>query len=473
MAHSYFSRHRSRVALYTAFAVSLLLITVDTLTSSADITVTNQPASEGRRITPAGALVLDAHTGQPAVGALPVDFVRSPDHTGPDGGGRYLLAVNSGFGLQFSAATNRAQQSLSVIDLNARPAPAVIQNVYFPSPQSVNVGVCFAPQPETDGAYTLYASGGFENKIWILHFQPGAPAPVRPASPGPDTKVEAPFMDISGFATVSPSPRYNRNRAPVYPTGLAISPDGNTLFVANNLDDSLGIITDLRGERKLTRVDLHVAGRDRFIYPYGVFALPAMHPTQTAKVYVSCWNDASVAVIDPRAPERPFNSITVARHPTAMLANRAHTRLYVVNSNADSVSVIDTAVDREIERIVSDSQNKRRLAAVPKVSPSARTKQLSTSPTHIATRSQWWSSHHRRWDALSHRDANLQIADRVSDAVRCADLSRPASILRLSPLPAVRFSSETVKAQGLKIHPWPSITRGACRMLLTIVFPPV
>ena len=34
-----------------------------------------------------------------------------------------------------------------------------------------------------------------------------------------------------------------------------------------------------------------------------------------------------------------------------MIFNAAKTRLYVVNSNADSVSVIDTAADREVERV--------------------------------------------------------------------------------------------------------------------------
>ena len=33
--------------------------------------------------------------------------------------------------------------------------------------------------------------------------------------------------------------RYNSNNAPVYPTGLAISADGDTLFVANNLGPAL------------------------------------------------------------------------------------------------------------------------------------------------------------------------------------------------------------------------------------------
>src|SRR5687767_2093810 len=124
--------------------------------ASQDVKIANQPASEGRPITPAGMLLLDATTRLPAVAPLTVDFVRSPDKNGPDGKGRYLIAVNSGFGLQFNAETNHGQQSLAVIDLGAKPAPAVIQNVYFPAPQSVNVGVTLADQAEQDGSHLLY-----------------------------------------------------------------------------------------------------------------------------------------------------------------------------------------------------------------------------------------------------------------------------------------------------------------------------
>src|SRR2546421_12510336 len=113
---------------YLSFVASLgiifvlLIAGVDLHRSTADAGIQNQLASEGRPITPAGLLVIDATTRQPAVGALPVAFVRSPDKTGPDRQGRYLIAVNSGYGVQFNSATNKAQQSLSVIDLNARPA---------------------------------------------------------------------------------------------------------------------------------------------------------------------------------------------------------------------------------------------------------------------------------------------------------------------------------------------------------------
>jgi YVTN family beta-propeller protein len=326
--------------------ICLLFGLVGGVSSSAE---PDEPASQGRPITPAGSLVQDLTTRQVAVGALPVDLVRSPDKLGPGGEGRFLLAVNSGYGIQFNAAANRGQQSIAVIDLNVKPA-AVVQNVYFPSPQSVNVGVVFALAPQADGSHALYVSGGFENKIWIFRFQSESRTPISPASPGPNTTIEAPFIDVSGFAFVSNSPRYNSDRAPVYPSGIAISADGNTLFVANNLGDSLGIIEDLRGARKLKRVDLRKdAVGESFVYPYAVVVVHERG--MVVKAYVSCWNENSVAVVYPGGSAQPFSRIAVGRHPTVMLLNPEQTRLYVANSNNDSVSVIDTRTDKEIERI--------------------------------------------------------------------------------------------------------------------------
>ena len=322
--------------------LSLVVGLLGGVSSSARRTLQGEPASQGKPITPAGTLVQDTTTRQAAVGAMPVDFVRSPDKLGPGGAGRFLVAVNSGYGVQFNSSTNRGQQSLAVIDLNAKPA-AVIQNVYFPTPQSVNVGVVFSPKAEPDGSHLLYVSGGFENKIWIFRYQPTSHPPITPVSPGPNTTVDAPFIDVSGFATAANSPRYNSDRLPVYPTGIAITPDGETLFVANNLGDSLGVVEDVRGERRLVRVDLRHE-RNQNVYPYGVVVVPGAR----MKVYVSCWNDNSVAVVD---ANRRVSRVSVGRHPTAMLLNPERTRLYVANSNDDSVSVIDTSTDKEIERI--------------------------------------------------------------------------------------------------------------------------
>ena len=362
------SDSRRIVILGLTSLLPALILVAGMFASSARVRQKNEPASEGQPITPAGSLLIDSTTRQPAVGSLPVDFVRSPDHTGPEGKGRYLVAVNSGFGVQFNAASNRGQQSLAVIDLNASPDPVVIQNVYFPSPQSVNVGVVFSPVPEADGSYSLYVSGGFENKIWIFRFVAGSQTPITPASPGPNTEVKAPFIDVEGFSGAAPSPRYNRNHAPVYPTGLAISPDGITLFVANNLGDSLGIINDVHGRRRLERIDLPGAKSapsselESFSYPYGVVAIPVGPAVgrkdpytglrgSTSKVYVSLWNQNAIAVLDFANNERRVSYISVDHHPTAMLWDGTRSRLYVVNSNADSISMIDTRYDREVERI--------------------------------------------------------------------------------------------------------------------------
>jgi YVTN family beta-propeller protein len=332
-----------RHSTYTLLALLLTACLLFSVSSSAE---SDEPASQGRPITPAGLLVRDLTTRQVAVGALPVDLVRSPDKLGPGGEGRFLLAVNSGYGLQFNAAANRGQQSLAVIDLNAKPA-AVVQNVYFQSPQSVNVGVVFAPAPNEDGSHALYVSGGFENKIWIFRFQPESQTPITPASPGPNTTIEAPFIDVTSFAFAANSPRYNSDRAPVYPSGIAISPDGNTLFVANNLGDSLGIVEDVRGARKLVRIDLRKdPGGEQFVYPYSVVVVHDL-----SKAYVSCWSENAVAVVYPNKSAQPVSRVQVGRHPTVMLLNAEQTRLYVANSNDDSVSVIDTKTDKEIERV--------------------------------------------------------------------------------------------------------------------------
>jgi YVTN family beta-propeller protein len=304
---------------------------------------------QGRPLTPAGELVLDATTQQPAVGALPVTFARSPDKTGPSGKGRYLIVVNSGYGLQFNTATRNASQSLAVMDLNLQPA-AVVQNIYFPAPQSAHVGAVFSPQPDATGAWTLYVSGGVENKIWIFRLRLGQRDPLTPGNASATTPVTAPFISVAGFAQQANSPRYNRNLEPVYPMGLAISDDGELLYTANNLGDSLGVVSELRSTRPLRTHTIGIPGGGN-PYPYEVMAMPLHSPGARGKVFVSLWGAGALGVMDPSQAGGVVRMVKVGGHPTAMARNEAGTRLYVVNSNEDSVSVIDTRAEREIERI--------------------------------------------------------------------------------------------------------------------------
>ena len=93
-------KHAAATLVILLLVVCLLVGSLAATSSSAQRPGAQEPASQGRPITPAGALVQDATTRQAAVGALPVGFVRSPDKLGSDGAGRHLIAVNSGYGVQ-------------------------------------------------------------------------------------------------------------------------------------------------------------------------------------------------------------------------------------------------------------------------------------------------------------------------------------------------------------------------------------
>ncbi|MDQ2746134.1 MAG: hypothetical protein M3T96_02620, partial [Acidobacteriota bacterium] len=131
--------------------------------------------------------------------------------------------------------------------------------------------------------------------------------------------------------------------------GIALSPDNRTLYVANNLGDNLGILDDWNTTRKISRVALRRAGSTQFVYPYDVEIVAAKNDQKADKIYVSLWGDGTIAVVGTN--RQISKHITVGRHPTAMCLNGDQSKLFVVNSDADSVSVIDTKSDRVIETI--------------------------------------------------------------------------------------------------------------------------
>ena len=86
----------------------------------------------------------------------------------------------------------------------------------------------------------------------------------------PDRPIDTAFIDVSAMTGNAPSPNYNGDRAAVYPTGVALSPDGQTLYTANNLGDTLGVVSDLRDTRRIDRVSLVRPRSNQFVYPYDV-----------------------------------------------------------------------------------------------------------------------------------------------------------------------------------------------------------
>jgi DNA-binding beta-propeller fold protein YncE len=122
------------------------------------------------------------------------------------------------------------------------------------------------------------------------------------------------------------------------PAGLAISKDGETLWVANAFGHTLARFD---GSGKLL-VEIPL-GIDSF--PYGLAWDEA-----GSRLYVSLWNKAEVAVIDSGKAEVVAHLAT-QEHPNEMLLSKGGTTLFVANANRNTVSVFDAKEGKPIETI--------------------------------------------------------------------------------------------------------------------------
>ncbi|MBA3657331.1 MAG: SMP-30/gluconolactonase/LRE family protein, partial [Gemmatimonadaceae bacterium] len=195
-----------------------------------------------------------------SVGSLPLAMIASPE-------GDRLILLLSGW----------KQQGVQVID---RGTGAVLQTAVQPA---AFIGAAFSP----DGR-TLFASGGNQDVVYRYSWK----------------EKRLALLD-SVVLAIKPANRQGRR----YPSGLAVSPDGRLLYVAENLADSLTVIDVVSG-RVMARY-----ATER--YPYAVAVAP------NGTVYVSAWGGRSVHEFAPSGPhslvEQP--RMNVARHPSALLLN--------------------------------------------------------------------------------------------------------------------------------------------------------
>jgi YVTN family beta-propeller protein len=200
------------------------------------------------------------------------------------------------------------QQGLQVVN----PATgAVVQEL----PQaSAFVGLAFSP----DGR-TLYSSGGNQDVVYRYDWRAGR-ATLR------DSLV------------LGVKPQRGSGRR--YPAGLALSPDGRTLYVAENLGDSLAVVDVDKGT-----VTQRLATER---YPYDVVVDAA------GTVYVSAWGGHTVSRFVPSGNGwlKDDGRMPVARHPSSLVLNRDGTRLFVASGSTDHVAVVDTKTRRVIARLL-------------------------------------------------------------------------------------------------------------------------
>ncbi len=250
---------------------------------------------QGWFLTPAGKQVqlVDPTTG--VYGDRPYDIAISPD-------GKTMIVSNDG----------QSTQSLMVVD---RATGNIVQTIPYTGNEALYIGVTFSP----DGKH-VYASAGGNNKIRVY--------------------------DVAGQQLTEKDPialplPLSASGQPVnlYAGGLAIAADGKTLYVADNLGDSMNII-DL--ESRVVKSTIPVGHN-----PYTV-KLSADGKT----AYVSNWGEETVSVIDLTAAQpQQVQEIEVGTHPNAMALNPTNSELYVANADSDNVSVIDTATNTVLRTI--------------------------------------------------------------------------------------------------------------------------
>ena len=247
----------------------------------------------GQKLTPAGRHF--------EVNDRPLGMVLSPD-------GKRLAVVTG---------SNFAPRALHILDSNDGK---LLDRVAL---EDSFAGVAFS----LDG-HTLYVGGGASNEVKVLREQAG----------GGFTK-----QDQFPFPAGAPS-------------GLTLSADGATLYVALNLKHSVAII-DLPS-RNVTEV------------PVGMYPYTTVAALGGKKVYVSNWggrrgvagdmpDERFRVVVDPRtgipssgtvsvidADKKALSKdIEVGLHPSALALSPKGDRLFVTNANSDTVSVIDTTND--------------------------------------------------------------------------------------------------------------------------------
>jgi DNA-binding beta-propeller fold protein YncE len=134
-----------------------------------------------------------------------------------------------------------------------------------------------------------------------------------------------------------PKPLNDRQRRA--PAGLALSTDGETLWVANVVGHSIARFKTsdgtLQGEWPL----------EADCYPYGL----AWDESRN-RVYVSLWGRATVLVINDQTGEL-VGRWKSEEHPNELLLAREGKVLYVANANRNSVSVFDTEAGKAVEVI--------------------------------------------------------------------------------------------------------------------------
>src|SRR5262249_32816537 len=133
-------------------------------------------------------------------------------------------------------------------------------------------------------------------------------------------------------------------------SGLAVSPDGRRLLVANMMNDSVSLLDVVNGRIVFER-DLRPGVNDsrRHGIPGGSYPR-AVAWSSGGRAYVASERDREViSLAVSRSGLRVLHRVALSGQPVALLTNRSGSRLYVALDSRNQVAVIDTQQDKLVE----------------------------------------------------------------------------------------------------------------------------
>lgn len=232
--------------------------------------------------------------------------------------GPLSVAVSPGAGLVLVANAGLSQQSLMVLDSSGNLLQRIAasdrrgKGLYSQADGHASgyyAGLAFAP----DGA-KVYAADGPGNALHVFTVD------GRRLTEDPEIPLPPPAVSTE-----------------TYPAGIAVSADGQELYVAGNLADVLYVVSPA-SRQILSRVP--VGHR-----PLGV----ALNRAGTL-AFVTNWGERSVSVVS-TAQRVVVKTVETGTHPGAIAANPAKDEIYVANADSDSVSILDGRTGDLMRRI--------------------------------------------------------------------------------------------------------------------------
>ncbi len=244
---------------------------------------------------------------------------------------------------------------------------------------------------------------------------------------GAGSEVLHSFLFADGYLTSHDAIKLRDAKKRGIPSGVAVSADGNTAYVANLWGHTVSIVdlvqrtnleivlrTNINAEAEAELIpsenedEAAITKRAEALLsstrPEDPFPYACVLDEKRGRLYVSYWAQRCVAVIDIVAG-RVLTRWPVEDHPNEMILSKNGRQLYVANANRNTITILDTSNGQPLETLAAQFK--------PDSQPGSTPNSLALSPN----------------------EKHLFVANATINAVAVFDVSRPGHSASLGFIP--------------------------------------